>query len=244
MGRSSASSTRARAEGRARPPEAPAFRRPSDLTPGLSPEAEPAPSSGIRPASVGAESASSDPLTYRVYTVADLEARALARSALAPSAPMEAAPSLTTQWRGVATSGRAAAAALVGWARSPAPRPAPLDACRAPLQAFAAELGASLRALPWRRIGVGASVGLGTVLALLFVVLMAAELTDDLRPARSSLSSHGAATNTLGATEPLSAAAVTGDATDALEPGELEEAPRAAERPAAEAKRRPDVFVP
>lgn len=57
-------------------------------------------------------------------------------------------------------------------------------ACRGPFAVLGAELSVALRPVPWRKLATGVGIGLGSLAALLFVVLAAAEMTDDLRPSR------------------------------------------------------------
>lgn len=117
-------------------------------------------------------------LSYRVYSLADLEAReaTLRQSMIAPAPP----PTWRDPWR--------AAGALVHafrtWRRSPWPREPMKAALRAPALVFATELESLARATDWKKVGVRAGFAAGGALALLGVVLAAAAASDDLQPAR------------------------------------------------------------
>lgn len=149
---------------------------------------EPPPDSGVR----ASENA---PLTYRVYTLADLEARATPEIAWRVSrASMASLPPKPSKWSGVAASARELVRAAVAWARMPAPRARPADVLRFPATAFFDELQGALRAVNWKKVGVYAAVGATTLVVLLFAVLTAAELTDDLKPTRATSSSTKAST--------------------------------------------------
>lgn len=143
---------------------------------------ERSPDSGVRANVVPRESA----LTYSAYTVAELEARGdrqALRTSMALPSPLSIPPS---RWSSVGTSGLTVTRVFWSWARSPKPRPRVLDVVRAPLEAFVTELEAATKTLPWRKIGAVLAIAIGTFLALFAVVLTVAELTDDLKPARSS----------------------------------------------------------
>ncbi|MBX3206354.1 MAG: hypothetical protein KF764_14875 [Labilithrix sp.] len=172
-------------------------------------DVEPAPDSGVRTS----ESGPARELTYSVYTVADLDSRGQARStrmSMVAAPPLAAPPS---RWL---ETGRAALALLrvgVAHLKAPKPRPRLRDVCRVPMQLFLTELTISLRSMPWKRLAVGAGVALGTFVVLLFIVLTAAELTDDLKPARTTTTSAAptspaivstvAAPNTVAAPKPV-----------------------------------------
>lgn len=147
---------------------------------------EPPPDSGVRPSE---ENGPARPLTYSVYTVADLEARS---QAYPQRMSMPAVPSPAVQPARWLETGKAAAALLrVCWAhvRAPKPRPRLSDVAQVPYQLFLTELRISLRSVPWKKLATGSGIALGTLLVLLFIVLTAAELTDDLKPARTSTTS-------------------------------------------------------
>jgi hypothetical protein len=146
-------------------------------------DVELAPDSGVRSS---AESPPPRELTYSVYTVADLEARGQARPPRMSMAFAPALPAPPSRWAETGTTAIALLRVCWGHLRTPKPRPRMLDACRVPLQLFLTELKLSVRSLPWKKLVVGAGIALGTLLVLLLVVLTAAELTDDLNPARSS----------------------------------------------------------
>jgi hypothetical protein len=157
-------------------------------------------------------------LTYAVYTVKDLDARGPARS---PRMSMAFAPELQAPPSRWAEVGKAAALLIRSWwihVRMSKPRP-PLHAvCQVPLQLFLTELKLSLRASPWRKIAIGGGVAIGTMLALVFVVVTAAELTDDLKPASRTSAMTTAKVGSLTSTATADYAANVAVAAKAPEP--------------------------
>lgn len=155
------------------------------------------PASGVRSSQVSLEDqavrfAGSDepalddparPLTYSMYTVADLDTREVQAVRLTPTPPP--APQVV-RWSDVQRSGLVVVRAAQSWLQAPKPRPRVLDVCRVPLVALGADLRAVLARLPWRKIGLSSAIALGSIFVLLFAVVLVAELTDDLRPSRSS----------------------------------------------------------
>ncbi len=144
-------------------------------------DVEAAPDSGVR---TSAETAGLPPdLTYSVYTLEDLEARAQR----APRTSISLPPAYDPQHAPWPVAGRSALALLrLGWAwvQMPKPRPHVMDVCRVPLAAFLADLKVALRTVPWKRLALAGGVALGAIVLLLGLVLTAAELTDDLKPRR------------------------------------------------------------
>jgi hypothetical protein len=154
----------------------PASKRP--LPPWKTELIEPAPDSGVRTSEGPARE-----LTYSVYTVADLEARGrpLRMSmALAPTPPQP------SRWADVGRSALAFGRAWWSWARAPKPRPRMLDVCAIPFQQLLTDAQVALRGLPWKKLAIGAGLAFGSSIVLLFLVLTAADLTDDLKPRRAS----------------------------------------------------------
>ena len=150
------------------------------------PNVDTAPDSGVRSSE---DNNPARPLTYSVYTVADLEARS---QAYPQRTSMVAVPSPDVHPARWLETGNAAIALLrVCWThvRAPKPRPRLSDVAQVPFQLFLTELRISLRSVPWRKLALGSGIALGTLLVLLFIVLTAAELTDDLKPARTSTTS-------------------------------------------------------
>ncbi len=157
------------------PPSIPPWMKTNDV--------EPAPDSGVRTSADGPEPARE--LTYSVYTVTELDARAQARPSRMSMAFAPAVAPRPSRWPDVGKSGLALARAWWTCIRTPKPRPRVMDVCRVPLTAFLTDLEGALRALPWRKLAIGAGIAVGSLVLLLFVVLTAAELTDDLKPGRS-----------------------------------------------------------
>jgi len=154
-------------------------------------EIEAAPDSGVR-SSAEAPGPVRE-LTYSVYTIAELESRAQGRP---PRMSMAFAPPVAqpSRWADAKKSGVVLLRALWSCVRAPKPRPRVMDVCRVPLVAFLTDVKLALRALPWKKLGTWTGIAIGSLVLLLFVVLTTAELTDDLKPARSSTSRPSAAT--------------------------------------------------
>jgi hypothetical protein len=186
------------------PPAAPAK---SDSSPDYS---EQAPSSGVRMSEPGQIAADvshvshdshmpESNLTFKVYTVADLEQR---RS----DAPVSMRGSrvnldLTSsrssqQWQRVGTALKTFFAASVEWIKIKGQRPNPKLALRIPFDNLGDELQLAVESIDWKKLGVTTGIVVGATLTLLFAVLTAAELTDDLKPPGSA--SHLASADTSG----------------------------------------------
>lgn len=126
------------------------------------------------------------PLSFKVYSLAELEARGIASdlSVNATRMSMALMAQKQTPWDDV---GRAALHVLrlaKTWALTKGPRPAPKDVFHAPLVALGFELRTALRQVDWKKVGTYAAIAFGTFLVLLFAVVTVADLTDDLKPAR------------------------------------------------------------
>lgn len=162
------------------------------------PPAEPEEKSPSAPPDSGVQASIADeppsgPLTYTVYSVADLEAR---HARTARQMQMLATPSTPSRWPEVARNALAIGSAWWQWTRFPKPRPRVLDMCRQPFEAFWTELKLALKELPWRKIGVYAGAAVGSLVLLMFIVLTAAELTDDLKPSKHATSTAASAPST------------------------------------------------
>jgi hypothetical protein len=155
-------------------------------------EEAPAPMSGVCVSEKSAESDDAAVLSYRVYTLADLEARGvessprLSRIAFEAAAPK--APPSWAAWRKVASLLLTLGSSAFAWGTTKGQRPPFLATLTPPFDAFADALQDALERVEWRKVVTGVSVGVGTAAVLLFVVLTAAELTDDLKPARTGAS--------------------------------------------------------
>jgi hypothetical protein len=204
-------------------------------------EVERAPVSGVRESIIDPLDEPHRALSYSVYTVADLEARGAIRPprmsiAFAPPPPVVPSP-----WVDVRKAALEVLQALWVCLRTPKPRPRLMDVTRVPLLKLVAELRVALAQLPWKKIGIGSAIAFGSSLVLLFIVVGIAELTDDLKPARTY-----SATSTMAASPrpPAPAAASPQAASPVVEPAaklaqggqvaavaiELDDVPAVAER--------------
>jgi hypothetical protein len=152
---------------------------PSKSAPPWKSDADRPPESGVRLS----EGDPSRELTYSVYTVADLEARgqARARVTVAPPSPRP------SRWPDVWKS--AVGLLRVGWAwvRASSPRPHVGEVCNVPLQQLLTDFKTALRGVPWRKLAAGSGIAVGALLVLVLAILATAELTDDLKPARTTV---------------------------------------------------------
>jgi hypothetical protein len=130
-------------------------------------------------------------LSFKVYTLAELDKRngdsvpPVIRPSMVVLAQQPKPPS---PWLPLAKAALAVLYALKTWALMGAGRPALRDALRAPGVVLELELREATKNVAWRRLAVGLAAGLGTACVLLFAVLTVAELTDDLKPARTGTS--------------------------------------------------------
>jgi hypothetical protein len=153
-------------------------------------------------------------LSFKVYTLADLEKRHgdSVPPVIRPSmAALAASPKPPAAWLPAAKALLAVVYTLKTWALMGKGRPPVRDALRAPGVVLGLELRTLSSTVDWKRLAVGVSAGLGTAIVLLFAVLTVADLTDDLKPARtdgapSMMMPPAAAAPSLPAAEPTFAA--------------------------------------
>jgi hypothetical protein len=125
-------------------------------------------------------------LTYRVYTVADLEAHGFnadlsvssTRGSMVLSAPKP------NPWADVARAAINVARTAKTWLIGPGPRPPVGLVLRAPMVAFGYELRQALKTVEWKKVAIYGGVSVGVFLVLLFAVVTVADATDDLKPSR------------------------------------------------------------
>ncbi len=185
-------------------------------------EDTPVPSSGVRlsdaPIPAANASGSDDGLSYKVYTIADLERRSDAPVAMA--ARMSRGSFDQSASRSAQHALRARNAVLgffkaaLAWARTSKTEREPIKkALRAPFDQMGDELEFVVRSIDWKKAGVYTGIAVGATLTLLFAVLTAAELTDDLHPANGA-----ARTSMTSAPPPAAAPALPTTATVAVAP--------------------------
>ena len=162
------------------------------------------PPSGVRtsdsgPVAGAAEvGAMPDSLSFKVYTVADLERRSDAPVSMRASRvnfDMTSSRS-SLHWQRVGVALRAFATASLEWIKIKGARPNPKVALRKPFDNLGDELQVAVESIDWRKLGVTTGIVVGATLTLLFAVLTAAELTDDLKPPGSA--AHLASAETTG----------------------------------------------
>ena len=140
------------------------------------------PSSGVRVSDPGPESSA---LSFKVYTLAELERRSDAPVAMRTSrASFDTTGAREAErWQRLFTALRGFAVASLAWWKTPGPRPGPKVALRQPFDVLGDELQVVVESIDWKKHGVTTGIVVGASLTLLFGVLTAAELTDDLKPA-------------------------------------------------------------
>jgi hypothetical protein len=229
-------------------------------------QVEPPPDSGVRPSShgpatnVGGPSEDVDgsakqvrderPLSFAVYSVADLNARSHARRSMV-ALPEYAPPAVGV--RDVVRAFVQIPMALWGALHAKRPRPRIRQAMEAPVSAFAAALRSYLKHflknVPWRKVGLGFGGVLGTLLLLTVFVLTAADLTDDVKPSSGSSMTASVKPPAVLAKQPASAETIELDdvAASPSPQAQVKQKPRAADvRPSGKVsgKKPTEVFNP
>jgi hypothetical protein len=142
------------------------------------------------------------PLSFKVYTLAELERRSDAPVSMRSSrANFDVTSSRSTlHWPRLRAAFVTFATAAMAWFKTPkdarAERPSIKVALRQPFDALGDELQVAVESIDWKKLGVTTGIVVGATLTLLFAVLTAAELTDDLKPPGSA--SHLASSDTSG----------------------------------------------
>ncbi len=162
------------------------------------------PSSGVRMSDSGPAASDvsavgmPDSLSFKVYTMADLERRSDAPISMRASRvnfDMTSSRS-SLHWQRAFVALKAFASASLAWLTTKGERPSVKVALRKPFDNLGDELQVAVESIDWRKLGVTTGIVVGATLTLLFAVLTAAELTDDLRPPGSA--AHLASTETTG----------------------------------------------
>lgn len=192
-------------------------------------------------------------LSFKVYTLAELERRSdapMAMSMRASRAAYDGSFSMSRSAQHLARAKNAVVtflkAALAWWRTSKMEREPAKIALRQPFDAMGDELELVVRSVDWKKAGVYTGIAVGATLTLLFTVLTAAELTDDLHTngkARMNLQSTSAVNPPPLAAAPLppapaviappAPAAPAPEETVEVDPPATKKAPAAAKKPAA-----------
>lgn len=154
------------------------------------PASDAPPSSGVRVSDPGPESSaarsdrSDGALSFKVYTLAELERRSDAPVSMRTSrASFDTTGARDAmRWQRLFAAVRAFGVASLAWWKTPGPRPSPKVALRQPFDVLGDELQVVVESIDWKKHGVTTGIVVGASLTLLFGVLTAAELTDDLKP--------------------------------------------------------------
>lgn len=127
-------------------------------------------------------------LTFKVYTLAELERRDGPASMRMSQASFDTTASRGggARWQRAFTALRAFGIAALAWWKTPGPRPNPKIALRQPFDDLGDGLQVAIESVDWKKHGVTTGIVVGATLTLLFAVLTAAELTDDLKPGASA----------------------------------------------------------
>jgi len=160
-------------------------------------------------------SAPDDGLSFKVYTLADLERRSDAPTSMSMRASRMFEGSVSMRAHHAKRAKDAVIAffkAALAWYRTSKMEREPAKiALRQPFDLMGDELELVVRTVDWKKVGVRTGIVVGASLTLLFTVLTAAELTDDLRPsgkAQMNLQSTGNVTAPPLAAAPLPPAPV------------------------------------
>ena len=162
------------------------------------------PSSGVRMSDSGPAASDlsavgmPDSLSFKVYTVADLERRSDAPMSMRASRvnfDMTSSRS-SPHWQRTYVAFKAFTSASLAWLTTKGERPSAKVALRKPFDNLGDELQVAVESIDWRKLGVTTGIVVGATLTLLFAVLTAAELTDDLKPPGSA--AHLASAETTG----------------------------------------------
>lgn len=154
------------------------------------------PSSGVRMSEPGAAAPTTGEgpdslLSFKVYTLAELERRGDAPVSMRSSrVSFDLTSSRRSQrsqhWQRAFAALRTFAAASMAWLKTRGERPKLEVALRQPFDNLGDELQVAVESVDWKKIGVTTGIVVGATLTLLFAVLTAAELTDDLKPPGSA----------------------------------------------------------
>ena len=175
------------------------------------------PSSGVRMSEPGVAAQLTVPgpgegpdslLSFKVYTLAELEHRSDAPVSLRSSRlNFDLTSSRSSRhWERAFAALKTFATASMQWLKIKGERPKLKVALRQPFDNLGDELQVAVESVDWKKIGVTTGIVVGATLTLLFAVLTAAELTDDLKapgsathlastgiPARTVLDARGVA---------------------------------------------------
>lgn len=186
------------------PPAAPPSSRPGPNNYAASAEdsVDVPPSSGVRMSEPHAQIASAQAegpdslLSFKVYTLAELERRSDAPVSMRSSrVNFDLTSSRSSQhWQRAFVALKAFATASIAWLQIKGERPKLTVALRQPFDDLGDELQVAVESVDWKKLGVTTGIVVGATLTLLFAVLTAAELTDDLKPPGSA--THLASTDT------------------------------------------------
>lgn len=127
-------------------------------------------------------------LSFKVYTLAELERRSDAPVSMRSSrVSFDITSSRSSQhWQRAFAALKTFATASMEWLKIKGERPKLKVALRQPFDNLGDELQVAVESVDWKKIGVTTGIVVGATLTLLFAVLTAAELTDDLKPPGSA----------------------------------------------------------
>jgi hypothetical protein len=148
-----------------------------DVTDDLEEDDDNGPDSGVQDSvSVALPPPEAPPLSYKVYTVKELDAAPpSSRMSMVAAAEREPSPWVKT-WNATL----AVIVTAIRWVRSGKfGRPPFRDAMHVPVTVLRVELAAAVREMSWQTVATAAGIAIGTFGVILFTVLTVAELTDD-----------------------------------------------------------------
>lgn len=163
-----------------------------------------APDSGIRVSESISLKASGE-VSFKVYTVADLDRRMAIEGDPLSSRGSLASLSLSrsgsrgvpapNHWKNAGLAAYRILDTLAGWLVQRGEKLPVGDVLRHPVGVFKVDAKAALKTVDWKRVGVFMGVGFLVLSALLAVVLVVADLTDEMKPAKALDTKNASAMN-------------------------------------------------
>lgn len=154
-----------------------------------------APDSGVRVSESGISLKNSGELSFKVYTVAELDRRIAIEGDPLSSRGSLASLSLSrsgsrgvpapNHWKNAGLAAYRILDTLATWLVQSGEKLPMVDVLRHPVGVFKVDAKAALKTVDWKRVGVFMGVGFLVLSALLAIVLVVADLTDEMKPAKA-----------------------------------------------------------
>jgi hypothetical protein len=154
-----------------------------------------APDSGVRVSDSGISLKNSGELSFKVYTVAELDRRIAIEGDPLSSRGSLASLSLSrsgsrgvpapNHWKNAGLAAYRILDTLATWLVQRGEKLPMVDVLRHPVGVFKVDAKAALKTVDWKRVGIYLGVGFLVLSALLAIVLVVADLTDEMKPAKA-----------------------------------------------------------